>query len=130
MTKSTKKIMLDTNRSNLIKHLLCVAGICLISGCSSISDGIGEKIQDQLTEYLDHQTKRDAEVQRVLGLESDMQIIVNEIGKLSNIGTDPLGNSDGVAIGKVGKTNSNKKKPTRKSGCRNANTLTLGHCYK
>lgn len=115
---------------NVKKTLIIMLSIYSVSGCSSIADGIGKNIKEQLSGYLEHQAKRDSELQNVLNLESDMQLIIAELAQNSHLGTDPLGqmknnylrlqDSNGDSLADY------KSKKTR---CANAVIVTLGHCY-
>lgn len=103
----------------------------IVSGCSSIADGIGKNIEEQLSGYLEHQSKRDAELQNVLNLESDMQLIIAELAKNSHLGTDPLGQTKNNYLrlqdSNGGSLTDDEK--SKKARCGNASIVTLGHCY-
>jgi hypothetical protein len=83
------------------KILVFTLGCCLASGCSMIDQYAESKMQSVIGQQMEQFTKLEPEVQRVLALESDMQIIIGELGKYSNLGTDPLGNDEDTVDGQV-----------------------------
>ena len=62
----------------------------LTSACSLVASNIVNELQQTFGAEIEQYTQLKPEMQRVLALESDMRVIVDELGKHSNLGTDPL----------------------------------------
>lgn len=61
-----------------------------MSGCSILANNIVNELHSAFGEDIEYYTQLKPEMQRVLALESDMKVIIDELGKQSNLGTDPL----------------------------------------
>ena len=62
----------------------------LMSGCSILASNMVSELRDTFGEDIEYYTQLKPEMQRVLALESDMKVIIDELGKQSKLGTDPL----------------------------------------
>jgi hypothetical protein len=82
------------------KLCLCVATSCfLTTGCSLIDSDKESEFQNELNNNLDYYISLEPELKRVLALESDMQVIIAELGKNSNLASVPLSDNTQVQIG-------------------------------
>jgi hypothetical protein len=82
------------------KLCLCVASICyLTTGCSLIDSDKERESPKEIKSNLDYYTNLEPELKRVLALESDMQVIIAELVKYSNLASVPLTDNTQVQVG-------------------------------
>jgi PBP1b-binding outer membrane lipoprotein LpoB len=87
-----------------LASVTCVA--LAIYGCSSIEENTDkeqamtpEQQQLFILEKIESWSAAEPDIQRILGLEADMQLIINQLASMAELDDDPLGNS--VEIDKI-----------------------------
>jgi hypothetical protein len=97
-----KKVNVKNVITKTSKLCLCVAISCyLTTGCSLMDSDKESDAQNVLNNNLDYYTNLEPELKRVLALESDMQVIIAELGKNSNLASVPLSDNTQVQIGSL-----------------------------
>jgi PBP1b-binding outer membrane lipoprotein LpoB len=80
-----------------LASVTCVA--LAIYGCSSIEENTDkeqamtpEQQQLFILEKIESWSAAEPDIQRILGLEADMQLIINQLASMAELDDDPLGN--------------------------------------
>ncbi|MFT6907855.1 MAG: hypothetical protein ACJAS1_004542 [Oleiphilaceae bacterium] len=136
--KTRITVFLRIVHSIYFRFFLSALSLGLLASCSLVTSDLEEKVNIQLADQAERYTKLEPDVQRILALESDMQILVEELSKLSNLDTDPLGQKEQALVstqgidGSNGKTIVENQQPADNvnSPCHSTSSLTPGHCYK
>jgi hypothetical protein len=146
-SRMTMEISMPTNRYKFLNTRLPLKLAILmvvtfngvfLSGCSLLKlyedqDQDQEQIQSEIELQVERYDKMEPEIQRILSLESDMQLIVAELGKFSSLGTDPLGSveSENSELANSSTDSTMMNNIAVDSPCVKNGTKPTGHCiYK
>ena len=106
-----------------IKKFVRLASITCVTlaiyGCSSTEENINneqsmtpEQQQLFILEKVESWSAAESDVERVLALEADMQLIIDQLASMSELGDDPLGDDDKTESHEKTENINNNKNPT------------------
>jgi hypothetical protein len=102
MTKTSDMCLVPAMNSKLSTFILLAMNSALLMGCSMIMGDPEDVVKSELEKKLERYNQLEPDIQRMLALESDMQIIVAELARNSTLGNDPMGTSASVTSEEVG----------------------------
>jgi hypothetical protein len=145
-SRMTMEISMPTNRYKFLNTRLPLKLAILmvvtfngvfLSGCSLLKvyeeQEQEQQVQSEIELQMERYGKMEPEIQRILSLESDMQLIVAELGKYTSLGTDPLGSveSENSELASSSTDSTVVDNITDVSPCVKNGTKPTGHCiYK
>jgi hypothetical protein len=148
-SRMNTEISMPTNRYKFLNtRLLLKLAILIVvtfngvflSGCSLLKlyeeqeqEQEQQQEQSEIELQMERYDKMEPEIQRILSLESDMQLIVAELGKYSSLGTDPLGSveSENSELANSSTDSTIMDNIAVDSPCVKNGTKLTGHCiYK
>jgi hypothetical protein len=93
-----------------------------------ISSELEMVVKSELEQKFESYTELEPKIQRILALESDMQIIVSELARYSTLGNDPMGANSSEQIVQSGSNRSKSDSVGNTINCGNKLNAVNGHC--
>jgi hypothetical protein len=128
MTKTSDMSLVPVINSQLSTFFLLAMNSALLMGCSMISSELEMVVKSELEQKFESYTELEPKIQRILALESDMQIIVSELARYSTLGNDPMGANSSEQIVQSGSNRSKSDSVGNTINCGTKLNAVNGHC--